>query len=86
MPRVVHNALTPVAVRALVDRGAPGRHADGNGLYLHVTGPAQAKWSLRYMQAGRAREMGLGAAQRTDGGPPAERASKMPGSLRRRRA
>ena len=33
MPRIKHHALTPVAVKALVDRGAPGRHADGNGLY-----------------------------------------------------
>lgn len=67
MPRVVHNALTPVAVKALVEKGKPGRHADGAGLYLHVTGPGQAKWSLRYMLDGRAREMGLGAVQRGSG-------------------
>jgi integrase len=64
MPRVKHNTLTDVAVKALIRRGAPVRHADGNGLYLHVTAPGLAKWSLRYMLNGKAREMGLGAAPR----------------------
>jgi integrase len=67
MPRVLHNALTDVEVKALVKRGEPGRHADGQGLYLHVTGAGQAKWSLRYTYGGKAREMGLGAAYRRDG-------------------
>jgi len=60
MPRTKQNALTPVAIKALLATGEPGRHADGGGLYLHVTGEGAAKWSLRYMVAGRAREMGLG--------------------------
>jgi integrase len=63
VPKVVHNALTPVAARALAMK-KPGRHADGGGLYLHVTAAGQAKWSLRYMLHGRPREMGLGAAYR----------------------
>lgn len=67
MPRFIHNALTDMAAKALVRAGKPGRHGDGSGLYLHVTGPGQAKWSLRYMLNGRAREMGLGAAYRSDG-------------------
>src|SRR5215213_7266179 len=67
MPRIKHHALTPVAVKALVDRGTPGRHADGNGLYLHVTGPGMAKWSLRFMLNGKAREMGLGVVARGEG-------------------
>jgi len=60
MPRTKQNALTPAAIKALLAAGGPGRHADGGGLYLHVTGEGMAKWSLRYMVAGRAREMGLG--------------------------
>src|SRR5215213_67779 len=67
MPRIKHQALPPVAVKALVDRGTPGRHADGNGLYLHVTGAGMAKWSLRFMLNGKAREMGLGAVARGEG-------------------
>lgn len=67
MPRIVHNALTAAAVKALVEKGEPARHADGNGLYLHVTGEGKAKWSLRYMVAGKSREMGLGAVARGTG-------------------
>ncbi|MGG5818727.1 tyrosine-type recombinase/integrase [Falsiroseomonas sp. HW251] len=71
MPKHIHNALTPVEARSLASR-KPGRYADGGGLYLHVTGPGQAKWSLRYMLHGKAREMGLGAAYRpgAEGKPP----------------
>lgn len=53
--------LTAVSVKALVAAGKPGAHADGGGLYLRVVAPGSAKWTLRYMLAGRAREMGLGA-------------------------
>ncbi len=44
-----HKALAPAFVRA----APPGRHADGNGLYLHVQ---------RLVIRGRSRELGLGAA------------------------
>lgn len=67
MPRIVHNALTAAAVKALVEKGEPGHHADGHGLYLHVTGEGKAKWSLRYMVAGKSREMGLGSVARGAG-------------------
>jgi integrase len=60
MPRIVRNALNAVAVQNLAKRGEVGRHAAGEGLYLHVTSAGAAKWSLRYMLSGRAREMGLG--------------------------
>jgi integrase len=53
--------LQAVAVRALVAAGKPGAHADGGNLYLRVAGPRSGKWTLRYMLAGKAREMGLGA-------------------------
>lgn len=55
-----NNALDAVTVKALVAKGVKARHADGNGLYLHITGENAAKWSMRYMVAGKAREMGLG--------------------------
>lgn len=50
-------ALTTVQVRALKE---PGRHADGNGLYL-VVDPSGAKRSLlRTVVQGKRRDIGLG--------------------------
>lgn len=37
-----------------------GRYADGAGLYLQVGPTGTKSWLLRYMRAGKAREMGLG--------------------------
>lgn len=45
-----------------VDSAKPGKHADGNGLYLIVSPTGSRKWVFRYMRDGRAREMGLGGA------------------------
>ena len=61
--------LTAIEAKALVAAGKPGAHADGGNLYLRVTaapagkadGAPSGKWTLRYMLAGKAREMGLGA-------------------------
>jgi integrase len=61
--------LTAIECKALVAAGKPGAHADGGNLYLRVTaapagkadGAPSGKWTLRYMLAGKAREMGLGA-------------------------
>lgn len=39
----------------------PGYHADGAGLWLQVTASGTKSWIFRFMLAGRAREMGLGA-------------------------
>jgi integrase len=50
--------LTDRAVKALK---TPGHHLDGNGLYLCVKPSGSKSWILRYMIAGKAREMGLGA-------------------------
>jgi hypothetical protein len=38
----------------------PGRHGDGNGLYLQVTKDGVKSWLLRYVRHGRERGMGLG--------------------------
>jgi integrase len=45
-----------------VDTAPPGKHADGEGLYLVVAPGGARKWVFRYMRDGRAREMGLGKA------------------------
>ncbi len=50
-------ALTPVKIRAL---SAPGRYADGNGLYLIVDPSGAKRWMLRTVVHGRRRDIGLG--------------------------
>jgi integrase len=39
-----------------------GRYGDGEGLWLQVTSSGTKSWAFRYMQNGRARQMGLGSA------------------------
>ena len=39
----------------------PGRHADGDGLYLLVAGSGARSWVLRVQVAGRRRDIGLGS-------------------------
>lgn len=58
MPRKVHNALTPMAVK----NAGPGRHADGGGLYLRVQGGGARSWLFRTLVGGKARDIGLGPA------------------------
>src|SRR3954451_19551655 len=50
-------ALTAVQVRNLK---APGRYADGNGLYLVVDPSGAKRWMLRTVVRGRRRDIGLG--------------------------
>jgi hypothetical protein len=38
----------------------PGLYADGDGLYLQVTGSGGSSWIFRYMINGKRRDMGLG--------------------------
>lgn len=52
--------LKAIEAKALVAAGRPNAHADGGNLYLRVAGPGAGKWTLRFMRAGKAREMGLG--------------------------
>ena len=51
-------ALTAAFVRS----APPGRHADGNGLYLFVQPTSTRSWVQRLVIRGRRRELGLGAA------------------------
>ncbi|EIG63715.1 integrase arm-type DNA-binding domain-containing protein [Bradyrhizobium sp. WSM1253] len=39
----------------------PGKYADGEGLYLIVTGPTSKSWSYRYWKDGKERWHGLGS-------------------------
>ncbi|HWL56318.1 MAG TPA: integrase arm-type DNA-binding domain-containing protein [Paracoccus sp. (in: a-proteobacteria)] len=48
--------LTNLSVKSL----SPGKHCDGDGLWLHKTDES-AKWVFRFSLSGRRREMGLGS-------------------------
>ena len=47
--------LTPLAVRRL---SRPGLHADGNGLYLHISPGGGRSWLLMVHVHGRRRDVG----------------------------
>ncbi len=46
---------------AFIRSAPPGRHADGNGLFLYVKPEGTRSWIQRLVIRGRRREMGLGA-------------------------
>jgi integrase len=49
-----------------VERAKPGRHADGQGLYLLVSGTGAKSWVLRVQVRGRRRDIGLGSIAELD--------------------
>ena len=51
------NALTAPFIRT----ARPGRHADGQGLYLYVQPSGARSWTQRLVIRGRRRELGLGS-------------------------
>ena len=51
--------LSALKVKSLTKAG---RYADGNGLYLQVSGSGTKAWLFRYMRKSAARQMGLGSA------------------------
>lgn len=53
--------LTTRTVEGLCKAGMPGMTNDGDGLYLKIGKTGGASWIYRYRQAGRLRDMGLGA-------------------------
>lgn len=61
MPVKLHNALHS---KFLTDAKyqAPGRYADGGGLYLRVQGSGAKSWLYRAMVGGKAKDIGLGPA------------------------
>lgn len=53
------NRLSPRGVAA---EKRTGRHADGGGLYLSISGNGGKRWVFLFRRNGRAREMGLEAS------------------------
>ncbi len=60
MPKEVRNALTATKVR---QEKRPGRYADGNGLYLHVSETGARWWLWRGTVHGTRCERGMGSAR-----------------------
>ena len=52
-----HKVLSPAFLRS----APPGKHADGNGLYLYVQPSGARSWVQRLVIRGRSRELGLGS-------------------------
>lgn len=55
------NAINRLTARKVQSLDAPGRHADGGGLYLNVTASGAKSWIMLYRMGGKRHEMGLGA-------------------------
>jgi integrase len=53
--------LTVMAMKSALKK--PGRHSDGDGLYLLVRGPGQASWMARLQHQGKQRDFGLGSVK-----------------------
>jgi integrase len=60
MPKQINAALTATRVK---QEKRPGRFADGNGLYLHVSETGARWWLWRGTVHGRRRELGIGGVQ-----------------------
>jgi integrase len=51
-----------LSARAVATVARPGRHSDGDGLYLNVTRSGARSWLFMWKKDGKRREMGLGSA------------------------
>jgi integrase len=54
--------LNKLSARAVETLAKPGRHSDGGGLYLSISGEGRRRWTFMYMRRGKQREAGLGSA------------------------
>jgi integrase len=56
----------PLSARSVETITKPGLHADGGGLYLHVTASGAKSWIYRWSRDRKSRDMGLGTAGQKD--------------------
>ena len=59
---MVGKAVKKLTARAAATIVEPGRHSDGEGLYLNVTPSGTRSWLFMWKRGGKRREMGLGSA------------------------
>jgi integrase len=55
-------ARNRLTARTVATTAKPGMHADGGGLYLHVSESGAKSWIYRWKRDGKSRDMGLGPA------------------------
>jgi integrase len=60
MARAIHK----LSARAAERISKPGRHSDGGGLYLSVSGEGRRRWVFLYTWRGKLREAGVGSASK----------------------
>jgi integrase len=66
--------LTSSAIRALIK---PGRHSDGDGLYLIVGQTGSQSWVCRVQKNGKRRDIGLGSAKKVTLSAAREKAARV---------
>ena len=54
--------LNKLSARAVETAAKPGRHSDGGGLYLSISGEGRRRWVFMYTRNAKQREAGLGSA------------------------
>lgn len=65
------------------ERAKPGRHGDGDGLYLVVSNTGARKWVLRIQKDGKRHDLGLGSARYVPLAEAREAAQEMRKAIRR---
>lgn len=56
-------AVKKLSAREVTTKSEPGRHSDGEGLYLNVTPSGARSWLFMWKRDGKRREMGLGSVR-----------------------
>jgi integrase len=54
--------LTKAEVKRKLERGQPGKFADGKGLYLQIAGPGRASWTVQYRLNQQTKWTSIGSA------------------------
>jgi Arm DNA-binding domain len=57
-------SINKLSARAAETLSKPGRHSDGGGLYLSISGEGRRRWVFPFRWRGKIREAGLGSASK----------------------
>lgn len=69
-------AINKLTARKVDTVSKPGRHGDGNGLYLYVDANGSKRWLFLFRWEGKLKEMGLGSVSRVSLANAREQAAK----------